>query len=70
MEDMPDIATDARPIMFADFRRGYEIFDRMQTAVIRDEVTRKREAIIEWTWFRWNTGQVVIPEAFKSLLIS
>ncbi|MEE9160013.1 MAG: phage major capsid protein [Gammaproteobacteria bacterium] len=67
---MPDIADNAFPIAFGDFRRGYEIYDRTGTTVIRDNVTRKRQAIIEWTFHRWLTGQVIIPEAITALKIS
>lgn len=66
---MPDIADNAFPIAFGDFRRGYEIYDRTGTTVIRDNVTRKRQAIIEWTFHRWLTGQVIIAEAITALKI-
>lgn len=67
---MPDIADNAFPIAFGDFRRGYEIYDRTGTTVIRDNITRKRQAIIEWTFHRWLTGQVIIPEAITALKIT
>lgn len=65
--DMPDKATDAFPIAFADFFRGYTIIDRTGTRIIRDEVTRKKEAIVEFEIMRWNTGQVILVEAIKLL---
>jgi len=61
--DMPDQATDAFPIAFADFFRGYTIIDRTGTRFIRDEVTRKKEAIVEFEIMRWNYGQVTLVEA-------
>ena len=67
---MPDIADNAFPIAFGDFRRGYEIYDRTGTTVIRDNVTRKQQAIIEWTFHRWLTGQVIIAEAITALKIT
>lgn len=67
MEDMPDIATNAFPIAFGDFLRGYTIVDRTGMSVIRDELTLKKKAIIEFTMNRWNTGKVVLPEAIKLL---
>lgn len=70
LEDMPDIAANAYPVVFADFMRGYTIVDRTGMEVIRDEVTRKKQAIIELTFHRWNTGQVVLPEAFKLLQVA
>ena len=66
-EDMPDKATDAFPIAFGDFFRGYTIVDRTGTRIIRDEVTRKKQAIVEFEVMRWNTGQVTLPEAIKLL---
>ena len=40
-EDMPDIAANAFPIAFGDFKAGYTIADRTGTRLIRDEVTKK-----------------------------
>lgn len=68
MDDSQDGA-GAKPIMFADMRRLYEIFDLMGISVIRDDVTQKRKAITEWTFRRYLTGRVVIPEAAKIVRI-
>jgi len=38
---MPDIAANAFPIAFADFRRAYVIVDRRGTVVVRDNLTAK-----------------------------
>lgn len=67
--DMPDVASNALAMAFGDFARGYTIVDRTGMAVIRDEVTQKRKAIVEFTMQRWNTGQVVLPEAIKLLKV-
>ena len=64
---MPNKATNAFPIAFGDFFRGYTIVDRTGTRFIRDEVTRKKEAIVEFEVMRWNTGQVTLVEAIKLL---
>jgi HK97 family phage major capsid protein len=58
------------PIMFADLRQGYEIFDLMGMSVVRDDVTRKRNAIIEYTFRRYNTARVLMPEAIKLLKVA
>jgi len=58
------------PIMYADLRQGYEIFDLMGMSVIRDDVTQKRKAIIEYTFRRYNTAKVVMPEAIKLLKVA
>jgi len=65
--DMPDIAANSLSIAFGDFRRGYTIVDRTGMSVIRDELTLKKKAIVEFTMNRWNTGQVTLPEAIKLL---
>lgn len=58
------------PIMYADLAQGYEIFDLMGMTVIRDDVTGKRKAIIEYTFRRYNTAKVLMAEAIKVLKVS
>lgn len=65
--DMADIASNSISVAFGDFARGYTIVDRTGMAVIRDELTQKKKAIVEFTLQRWNTGQVTLPEAIKLL---
>lgn len=67
---MPDVAAGAFSIAFGDFRRGYTIIDRTGMSVIRDEVTRKKNGIVEFTMHRWNTGQVTLAEPIKLLRIA
>jgi HK97 family phage major capsid protein len=57
------------PIMYADFKQGYEIYDLMGMSVIRDDVTRKKRAIIEYTFRRYNTAKVQMAEAIKVLKV-
>ena len=64
---MPDIGADAFCVAFGDFRRGYTIVDRMGLEVIRDDFTKKTQAIVEFTLHRWNTGQVTLTEPIKLL---
>lgn len=66
---MPDIAGSAKVLAYGDFGIGYLIVDRTATEVIRDDYTRKKEAIVEYTIHRWNTGKVVLPEAIKVLTL-
>jgi HK97 family phage major capsid protein len=40
-EDMPDVAADALPVAFGNFRRGYTIVDRLGIRVLRDPFTNK-----------------------------
>ena len=67
--DMPDIAVNAFPVAFGDFFRGYVIVDRSGTSIIRDQFTLKKQAIVEFTMNRWNTGQVILPEAIKVIKV-
>lgn len=54
-------------VVYADFRRGYQIVDRAALTVVRDEFAKKRQAIIEITLHRYLTGIVTMPEAFHLL---
>lgn len=69
MQDMPIIADGALPVIYADFLRGYTITDRTGMQLIRDDVTRKKENIVEITYHKYNTGQVTLAEAFTALKI-
>lgn len=69
MQDMPSIAAGALSVALADFQRGYTIIDRTGLMVIRDELSKKRNNIIELTFHRYNHGQVVLAEAFKVLKV-
>jgi len=40
-ENMPDIAGNALPIAFGNFKRGYTIADRKRTSILRDPYTDK-----------------------------
>lgn len=66
-QDMPPMVANSLSIAFGDFQRGYTIIDRTGMSVVRDEVTQKRKAIIEFTMHRWNTGQVTLAEAITVL---
>ncbi len=69
MQGAATLVAGTFPVAFGDFRRGYEIFDRTGTMVIRDVYTKKGQAIIELTFHRWTTGRVVIPEAIALLKV-
>lgn len=64
---MPDIGSNTFPVAYGDFRVGYMIVDRTAIEVIRDDYTQKKNAIVEFTIHRWNTGKVVQAEAIKIL---
>jgi HK97 family phage major capsid protein len=67
--DMPNTAANNLAVIYGDFRRGYTITDRTGLMIIRDQYAKKRQAIIEITFHKWNTGQVTLPEAFIAMKI-
>jgi HK97 family phage major capsid protein len=67
LQDMADIASNSLSVVYADFKRGYRWIDRTGLVIIRDDFTGKKEAIVELLFRKWNSGKVVLPEAFKLL---
>ena len=62
--DMDDVTVATGiPIIFADMMKFYQITDRTDMILIRDEYTQKKLGIIEFTMMRWTTGQAVMKEA-------
>lgn len=62
--DMDDYdVADGYPVLFADMIRFYQIVDRADVTIIRDEYTRKKEAIVEYTMNKWCFGKPKIKEA-------
>jgi HK97 family phage major capsid protein len=69
-QDMPDCTVaNAKAVGLGDLARGYTIFDSTVVEVLRDDVTEASEAIINMHWYRYNTGQVTIPEAIKLIKV-
>jgi HK97 family phage major capsid protein len=68
--DMPDIAANAYPVAFGDFRRGYMVLDRVGVEVMVDPITSKSTGCIEFSARKRVGGQVVIAEALKKLKCS
>ena len=60
--DKPDV-NDGYPILFADMKLFYQIVDRANTIIIRDELTQKKKAMVEYTLMKWTAGMAKIPEA-------
>ena len=50
-------------ILFADMQRFYQIVDRADMTIIRDEYTRKKEGVVEFTMNKWCFGKPKIHEA-------
>ncbi|MCJ2178675.1 phage major capsid protein [Novosphingobium sp. 2580] len=67
-EDMPDVAADACPIAFGNFRAGYLIAERSATAILRDPFTNK--PFVHFYATKRIGGQVLDSDAIKLLKIA
>lgn len=67
-DNMPDVAANAFPLAFGDFRRGYLIVDRMGIRVLRDPYSAK--PFVEFYTTKRVGGGVQKFEAIKLLKIS
>ncbi|WPZ03320.1 phage major capsid protein [Blastomonas marina] len=65
--DMPDIAADATPIAFGNFRNGYLIAERSATRILRDPFTNK--PFVHFYATKRVGGQVLDSEAIKLLKV-
>jgi HK97 family phage major capsid protein len=68
--DQVSQGSGAKPVAFADLYRGYEIFDMVGMSVIRDDITQAAQAVTTWTFRRYNTGRVVLPEAISVMTLA
>ncbi len=66
-EDMPDIAADAFPIAFGNFKAGYLIAERSATSILRDPFTNK--PFVHFYATKRVGGQVLDSAAIKLLKI-
>ena len=67
-ENMPDVAANALPILFGDFKRGYLIIDRMGVRVLRDPYTKKPYVLFYTT--KRIGGGVQNPECLRALKVA
>ncbi|NBW76177.1 MAG: phage major capsid protein [Sphingomonadaceae bacterium] len=67
-EDMPDIAANAFPIAFGNFKAGYLIAERRTTTILRDPFTNK--PYVNFYATKRVGGQVLDSDAIKLLKIS
>lgn len=68
--DMPDVAADAEPIIFGDFKRGYRIYDRLSLAVLADPYSVRVNGLVRYHARRRVGAGVVRPAAFKKLVMA
>lgn len=64
---MPDIAANSVPVLFGDFSRGYGIFDRKGTTVLRDPFTNK--PFVHFYTTKRVGGGLLNPEFIKGVKI-
>ena len=67
-EDMPDVAANALPIAFGNFKNGYIIAERKETTILRDPYTNK--PYVNFYATKRVGGQVLDSDAIKLLKIS
>ncbi|RNI20993.1 phage major capsid protein [Paracoccus pantotrophus] len=65
--DMPDIAEDAEPIIFGDFKRGYRIYDRLSLSILADPYTVRVNGLMRYHARRRVGADVIRPTAFRKL---
>jgi HK97 family phage major capsid protein len=70
MPDMDDIAANAYPIAFGDFKTGYRIADSAQMVMLRDPYTLATSGKVRYLFTSRVGGTVVMPEAIKKLKCS
>jgi HK97 family phage major capsid protein/HK97 family phage prohead protease len=65
--DMPDIAANAFPIMFGDFKAGYRIYDRVSLSIMANHYLLATEGLVRFHARRRVGAGVVRPDAFRKL---
>ncbi len=68
--DMPDIAEDAEPIIFGDFKRGYRIYDRLSLSILADPYSVRINGLMRYHARRRVGAGVVRPTAFRKLAMA
>lgn len=65
--DMPDVAANAFPIIFGDFKSGYRIYDRVNFGVEANPWLLKTEGLVRFHARRRVGAGVIRPAAFRKL---
>jgi HK97 family phage major capsid protein len=66
--DMPNVAASAKPILFGDFKRCYEIYDRYGVRLLRDPYSNKPYVMFYTT--KRVGGIMVNPQCMKAMNVS
>lgn len=69
-QDMPDEGANTYPIAFGDFSRAYVVVDRVQLSMQSDPYTQAGNGLVRLYARRRVGGQVVLPEAIRTLKCS
>lgn len=70
MPDMPDIAANAYPVVFGDFKRGYQIVDRIAVSFQVDYITGADNGLVVFRARKRVGGAVRQAEAIRKLKCS
>jgi HK97 family phage major capsid protein len=65
--DMPNVAADATPIIFGDFKAGYRIYDRVALDVLPDLLTQRTLGLARFHARRRVGAGVVRTDVFRKL---
>jgi HK97 family phage major capsid protein len=68
--DMPDIAGDAYPVAYGDWREAYLVVDRRQITTLRDPLTQATTGMVRFLAAMRDGGLVVHAEAIKKQKIA
>ncbi|VVD74547.1 phage major capsid protein [Pandoraea commovens] len=66
--DMPDVAANATPVLFGDFKQTYLIIDRIGVRVLRDQYTNKPYVLFYTT--KRVGGGLLNPEPMRAMKIA
>ncbi|WP_448192721.1 phage major capsid protein [Azospirillum sp. sgz301742] len=70
MPDMDDVGAGKFPVVFADFKSGYRIFDRLSVSILRDPYSQQTNGLVRFHARRRVAGSVAKAEAFRKLKIA
>lgn len=69
VHEMPEVGAGLRPIAFADWKRAYQLVDRLEMRMLRDDYTRAGNGQVLFRWRRRVGGAVTIAEAINVLSV-
>lgn len=65
--DMPDVASNAYPIIYGDWAGGYQIYDRVGLSVLRDPYSQAGNGLVRFHARRRVGGDVIQAARFRKL---